>query len=262
MMSPMGAATTAGRFAGGVLRADERALVGTAGVVFALASGGAAMTAAAADAMFLAEVGSAYLGHAVAISSALLAIVLAVVGGLSDRLERRRVLASLSFVSAIVIMALAAMAIAAPRTASILALVGGKQLAAATDLAFWVVIAERIDARRSRRLLPILAAAGGAGAALGSVFVIPIAAAVGAPGVLVAAACLLALAGFGATRMAATRRVAVQAATGALIARAWRDGARAVRRHPLARHLALVVAAAGVFSMLAYFALGVALVAE
>ena len=70
-------------------------------------------------------------------------------------------------------------------------LVGGKQLAAATDLAFWVVIAERLDARRSQRLLPVIAAMGGAGAALGAVLVVPIASAVGARGVLVTSAALL-----------------------------------------------------------------------
>ena len=93
---------------GGIVRADERRLVATAGLVFALASGGAAMSAAAADAMFLSDIGPAHLGGAVAASSALLAIVLAVVGGLSDRLERRRVLASLAVVSAAVIAGLAA----------------------------------------------------------------------------------------------------------------------------------------------------------
>jgi hypothetical protein len=259
MMARMGAAATAGRLVGsGLLRADEKALVTTAGVVFALASGGAAMTAAAADALFLAELGPAHLGHAVAISSALLAVVLAVVGGLSDRLERRRVLATLSLVSAIVVMALAALTIVAPRTAAIATLIGGKQLAAATDLAFWVVIAERIDARRSQRLLPLLAATGGAGAAIGAVLVIPIASAAGARGVLVIAGLLLALAGIGAMKLGATRRVAAPAApVRALIARSWRDGARAVRRHPLANHLAIVVGAAGVFGSLAYFALGV-----
>jgi MFS-type transporter involved in bile tolerance (Atg22 family) len=119
MMSRMGAATAAAtRFVGGgLLRTDEKALLATAGVVFALASGGAAMTAAAADALFLAEIGSAHLGHAVAISSALLAVVLAVVGGLSDRLERRRVLATLSIVSAVVVVGLAALTIVAPRAA-------------------------------------------------------------------------------------------------------------------------------------------------
>src|SRR5690606_23229733 len=141
--------------------------------------------------------------------------------------ERRRVLASLAIASAIVVAGLAALALVAPRAAAITALVGGKQLAAATDLAFWVVIAERIDARRSQRLLPVLAATGGAGAALGAVLVVPIASAAGAQGVLASAAVLLALAGAGAMRLAATRRVAAPPApVGALIARSWRDGAR------------------------------------
>jgi hypothetical protein len=265
MMVSMGAATSiATRFVGGgLLRADERALVLAAGSVFALASGGAAMAAAASDALFLAEIGPAHLGTAVAVSSALLAVVLAVVGGLSDRLERRRVLASLSFVSALVLVGLAALTLAAPRAAAITTLIGGKQLAAATDLAFWVVIAERIDARRSQRLLPLLAATGGAGAAVGAVLVVPIASAAGAQGVLVAAALLLACAGLSASRLGATRRVAAPAApVAALIARSWRDGARAVRRHPLANHLAVVVAAAGVFGSLAYFALGVEVAAR
>src|SRR5437868_11148735 len=105
----MGAATTvARRLAGGsILRPDERALVETAGIVFALASAGAAMTASAADAMFLAEIGPAHLGAAVAVSSALLAVVLAVIGGLSDRLERKRVLGGLALLSAAAIAGLA-----------------------------------------------------------------------------------------------------------------------------------------------------------
>ncbi|MCE9572091.1 MAG: hypothetical protein K8W52_02930, partial [Deltaproteobacteria bacterium] len=249
----------------GILRDDERALVVTAGSVFALASAGAAMSAAAADAMFLSEVGAAHLGEAVALSSALLAIVLAVVGGLADRLERRRILATLSIVSAVVIAGLAVLSYSMPRAAAVVTLVGGKQLAAATDLAFWVVIAERLDARRSRRLLPLLAATGGLGAAVGAVLVVPVASAIGAPGVLLCSAGLLLLAALGASRLAATRqlspareRVTARSA-GSLIGRSWRDGARAVRRQPLARHLAIVVGAAGVFGSLAYFALGVAL---
>ncbi|HLL23632.1 MAG TPA: hypothetical protein VK427_15950, partial [Kofleriaceae bacterium] len=79
----MAAATRAVRRAVGIplLRPDERALVVTAGAVFSLASAGAAMSAAAADAMFLSALGPAHLGEAVAVSSALLAVVLAVVGG-------------------------------------------------------------------------------------------------------------------------------------------------------------------------------------
>jgi len=221
------------------------------------------MSAAAADAMFLSEIGPSHLGEAVAGSSALLAVVLAVVGGLSDRLERRRVLGTLAMVSALVLVGLAALSMVAPGVTAVFTLVGGKQLAAGTDLAFWVVIAERLDARRSQRLLPVLAAMGGAGAALGAVLVIPLASAIGARGVLVCAGALLVLAALGATRLPATRRVGAEPANvRALILRSWRDGARAVRRHPLARHLALVVAAAGVFASLAYFALGVEVAAR
>ncbi|MDB4963506.1 MAG: Crp/Fnr family transcriptional regulator [Myxococcales bacterium] len=233
-------------------------MLGTAGLVFALASAGAAMSAAAADAMFLSELGPSHLGEAVAGSSALLAVVLAVVGGLADRLERRRVLGTLAVISALVLATLAALSMVAPGVSAVLTLVGGKQLAAGTDLAFWVVIGERVDARRSQRLLPVLAAMGGIGAAIGAVLVIPIAKATGAQGVLVSAAALLVLAALGATRLPATRRVGgAPAKVAALITRSWRDGARAVRRHPLARHLAIVVAAAGVFASLAYFALAV-----
>ncbi len=266
------AATSVARLALPVLRADERRLVATAGLVFALASAGAAMSAAAADAMFLAEIGPRHLGGAVAASSALLAVVLAIVGGLADRLERRRVLAALSIASAAVLIILVALSAVAPAATAIATLIGGKQLAAATDLAFWVVIAERLDARRSQRLLPMLAATGGAGAALGAVLVIPLAPAIGARGVLACAALLLVLAGLVAARLPATGRVGTANSgnlagrpslgwapgVAGLIARSWRDGARAVRRHPLAQHLAIVVGAAGVFASLAYFALGVA----
>ncbi len=261
----MGAATSvATRLAGArALRPEERALVATAGVVFALASAGAAMTAAAADAMFLSAIGPAHLGLAVAISSALLAVVLAVIGGLSDRLDRRRVLGTLALASAAVIAVLAVVSAVAPRAAAIVTMIGAKQLAAATDLAFWVVIAERLDARRSQRMLPLLAATGGAGAAIGAVLVVPLASAAGASGVLIAAALVLAATAVLALRLPSTRRVAAPpAAVGTLIGRAWRDGARAVRRHPLAAHLAVVVACAGVFGSLAYFALGVEVAAR
>src|SRR5580704_14662478 len=108
------ASSAAARFAARGLRADERALVRAAGGVFALASGGAAMAAAAADGLFLAEVGRERLGVALAISSALLAGVLAITGGVADRLERRRVLGALALVSAVVLALLAALVAAFP----------------------------------------------------------------------------------------------------------------------------------------------------
>jgi hypothetical protein len=244
-----------------LLRPEERALVATAGAVFALASAGAAMTTAVADAMFLVEIGPSRFGEAIAVSSALLAIVLAVVGGLADQLERRRVLAGLAAFGAIVVAALAIVADASPH-AAVIAFVGGKQLAAAADLAFWVAIAERVDARRSPKVLPVLAAAGGAGAALGALVLVPaIGAAAGSRGVLAGAAVMLALAAFGAARLPATGRVAAPQKLGTLVARSWRDGARATARHPLALHLAILVAIAGVFGALVYVALGVAVAA-
>ena len=138
--------------------------------------------------------------------------------------------------------------------------IGGKQLAAATDLAFWVVIAERIDARRSQRL--VAAARGDGwrrrGARRGARDPARVAR-------RARAACCVggrrAARARGPRRDAACRRpggsAAPPAKLRALVARSWRDGARAVRRHPLARHLAVVVAIAGVFGSLAYFALGV-----
>src|SRR5207247_7357803 len=124
-------------------------------------------------------------------------------------------------------------------------------------------IAERLDARRSQRLLPIVAAAGGVGATLGSLLVVPVAAAGGARAVLVCGALLLVLAAVGAMRLPQTRRVGTTPVkVGGLITRSWRDGARAVRRHPLARHLAIVVGLAGVFASLAYFALNVEVAAR
>ncbi|MEP6863746.1 MAG: cyclic nucleotide-binding domain-containing protein [Deltaproteobacteria bacterium] len=245
--------------AGALLRADERALVITAGGVFALASAGAAMAQAAADGLFLAEIGRDSLGIALALSSALLAVVLAVAGGLADRLERRRVLGTLAMVSAVVLAGLAALVAIAPAASAWLTYIGGKQLAAATDLAFWVVIAERVDARRSQRLVPILAATGGAGAALGALIVIPLASLAGPRGVLLGATVALVFAGLGAARLPASRRVAAAPANlRALVVRSWTDGARAVGRYPLARHLGLVVAIAGVFGSLAYTSLGFA----
>src|SRR5688500_15285404 len=103
----------------GILRDSEQGLVVGAGVVFALASAGAGMAGAAADGMFLTDIGPGHFGAAMAISSALLAVVLAVVGGLADRLERRRILATLAIVSAIVLAGLAALALVMPRAAAV-----------------------------------------------------------------------------------------------------------------------------------------------
>src|ERR1700689_2424995 len=106
------------------LRRRERALVAPAGGLFAPASAGAAMAAAAADGLFLAEVGRDRLGVALAISSALLAAVLAVAGGVADRLERRRVLGALALASAALLAALALAVTAFPSAVAWMTYIG------------------------------------------------------------------------------------------------------------------------------------------
>ena len=272
----MGAATaqtiTSATHRRGLLRADERALVVPAGAVFALASGGAAMAAAVADAMFLAEVGRDALGGALAISSALLAVVLAVVGGLADRLERRRVLGDALRSSR------RSCSPGSPRCtrsrrprSGATPYIGGKQLAAATDLAFWVVIAERHRrARRSQRLsrcrgggrrrAPRSARCSSCRSRRSSAR----RACSPAPPCCSRSPARGRAAADGRRSEAARPRRRGPARRG----RSRRGSARSsygrgatarapCARYPLARHLAVVVAAAGVFASLAYFALGV-----
>src|SRR5262245_39212626 len=154
------------------VRPEERGLVAWSAIVLGLASAAATLVAAGADAMFLSTVGPRYLGLAVAGSSALLAILLAVVGAFADRLDRPRLLAGLARCSAAVGARRASTAAAAPALVAVIAMIGGKQLAAAVDLAFWVVIAERLDARQSARLVPVITAAGGVGAVVGASLVV------------------------------------------------------------------------------------------
>jgi hypothetical protein len=266
------------------VRPEERGLVAWSAAIFGLASASSALVAAGADAMFLTTVGPRWLGLAVAGSSALLAVVLAVVGAFADRLDRPRLLGGLALLSATVIAVLAATAALAPAAVGVIAMIGGKQLAAAVDLAFWVVIAERLDARQSARLYPVILAAGGIGAVLGASSVVVLAGIGGPTACLVGGGAILLGVGLLAPRLTALRRVVAPVVGGAwrtagraidptgeyprpagraggvptpLIAlRAIGDGAVAVRRNPLAAHLAIVVGLAGAFASLAYFALG------
>src|SRR5262245_15053734 len=167
------------------VRPEERRLVAWSAIILGLASAAATLVAAGADAMFLSTVGPRWLGLAVAGSSALLAVVLAIVGAFADRLDRPRLLAGLALIPEGGVALLAATAAAAPAVVAVIAIIAGKQLAAAVDLAFWVVIAERLDARQSTRLVPVITAAGGVGAVLGASLVVVLAG-VGGP-----AACLV-----------------------------------------------------------------------
>jgi len=231
-------------------RADERRLVGPATAVAILGGAGGAMAGASADALFLAHVGSGYLGLALAGSSLLVAVVLAVVGGLADRVDRRSLLAGTATAAAIGAAMLAALAGTVPFVAGVIGLVVVKQLQAAVDLGFWVVVAERLDARQARRLVPRLAAAQGVGAVAGALLVVPIAH-VGVEVVLGVAALCYVGAALLTARLEVGRAIATRPRAPAL-----RGGLATVRRSALAVELAIVVAVAGAFASLAFYTLG------
>ena len=112
------------------------------------------------------------------------------------------------------------------------------------------MLAERFDARQSARLVPVWAAAAGVGAAIGGLAAVPVARLGGAGAALGGAA--LIWAAIAAVRLGGAGRLA-PAGRGR---RAWGDGLRAVARYPLARQLAILVAAGGCFASLAYYVLG------
>lgn len=245
------------------VRADERASVAAAAAVIALCQCGYGLVASGADALFLARVGPRHLGTVFAASSALLIATLFAVGGLADRADRRRLLAQLAVVAAVATAGAAAAVPAYPGPAAVALLVLGKQLGAALDLAFYVSVTDRFDARQARRLLPLFVLSGGAGLAVGAFLVAPVAALGGAEAAVIGGAVAWAAA-------AAVAHAQSAAITGASVAWArsahrvwsWRAGWDAVRGSGLARSLAAVVAIAGVFAPILYYLLAGAAAAE
>ncbi|MCL4225684.1 MAG: cyclic nucleotide-binding domain-containing protein [Myxococcales bacterium] len=225
-----------------------------AALVLACAAGGAQLAAAAADAWFLAAIGPRHLGTALAASSLLVALTLALVGAVSDRRDRRRTLVALCAAAAVVLPALDLAHRLGAEAAAVASMIVVKQLQAAVDLAFWVAIAERFDARAARRLVPWLTAAGGVGAVVGAALVVPLARLGGASLALGAGAGLMAVAAVGATRLDPARRLGAAPSPGGSMR--WGGGWDQLRRQPLARGLAVVVALGGAFASLAYFVLG------
>lgn len=219
----------------------------------ACASAGGQLAASAADAWFLAALGPRHLGVAIAGSSLLVAIVLAVVGALGDRRDRRRLLVGLAAGGVVLLPLLELSHQLGASATAVIGLIAVKQLQAAVELGFWIAIAERFDARATRRLVPWLSAAGGVGATLGAALVVPLAGRGGTTAVMLVAAAAMGGAALLAARLDPARRVAAR--TGRRRGR-WSDGVVALRRQPLARGLAVVVALAGAFASLAYFALG------
>ncbi|HUQ02477.1 MAG TPA: cyclic nucleotide-binding domain-containing protein [Kofleriaceae bacterium] len=227
-----------------------------AALVLACASAGAQLAASAADAWFLAAIGPRHLGTALAASSLLVAITLALVGAASDRRDRRRTLIGLCAAGAVLLPALDLAHRMGASAAAIASMIIVKQLQAAVDLAFWVAIAERFDARTARRLVPWLSAAGGVGAVIGAALVVPLAHVGGASAALVTGAGVMALAAVLSSRMDPSRRFGAVAAAPSSSSLRWSAGWDQLQRQPLARGLALVVALGGAFASLAYFVLG------
>ena len=219
---------------------------------------GTSAVASAGDALFLHRVGPEHLGVAFAVSSALLVVVLGAVGARADRGGRDRLLAVIGWIGAAGLAVAALLASVWPELAAAAILVGGKQVSAALELAFWVLVAERFDARQIRRSAVGLVAANGAGRALGA-FAVPLAAPVlGTAAMIGAAAAAFAAAGVMATRIAASGSLrplprAVSTDTGRLGVIA---GAAAVRASPVARRLFWLVLAAGAFAPVLYYLLG------
>nr|MBP9088830.1 cyclic nucleotide-binding domain-containing protein [Kofleriaceae bacterium] len=228
--------------------------------VLACANAAAAVLGPVSDALFIEHVGARWIGVAVAGSSALLAIVLAVIGALSDSWSRRGLLVAIGGGALTLCAVMLALIGLVPSVAAVVGFVGGKQIIAAIDLVLWVILAHELDARAAARYLPTLAALGGAGSVAGALLAIPLARC-GPIVVIAAAAALFVVAIAMARRLvdrARIRRASVRPGL-RLLVDAWRAGAAATGRTPLARGLALVAALAGGFAAAAYFVLGSAM---
>lgn len=227
-------------------------------LVAVLLGGAGAMAQAATDARFVAAQGAGYLGLALAASSVLLAVALTAAGGLADRAGRARLLPVSCAVAALALASLAGGAELAPRVAAWLGFFGVKLFLALVELAFWMGVDERLDARQSVRAIPRLAAAFGAGGAGSAAVAVPLAQRGGPGAVLLGAAGLLALAALATRALPSLRWVASERAAGAGAVRTWpalADAARTLWTSALLRQLALLVAAGGAFAALLYLRL-------
>ena len=225
--------------------------------VLACGNAAAAVLGPVSDALFIEHVGARWIGAAVAGSSALLAVVLAVIGALSDSWSRRGLLLAIGGAALTLCAVMLALVGLVPSVAAVVGFVGGKQIIAAMDLVLWVILAHELDARAAARYLPTLAAIGGVGSVVGALIAIPLAQC--GPAVVIAAAAAMFLVAIVMARRlldhARIRRSSVRPGL-RLLTEAWRSGAAATGRTPLARGLALVAVLAGGFAAAAYFVLG------
>lgn len=221
-----------------------------------------AASSSASDAMFLARVGVGQFGTALAVSSAVLIVVLGFLGAAADRYSRRRLLILVATAAAFIHAGLAMAASLSPVIASSAAVVLTKQAAAAFDLLLFVLAAERFDARENRTLVPIFVFAGGLGMVIGSLGTSALVFVVGAPAILGLASGAMAIAAVVASGLAQRHEAVVGVRAPLRPSRTWHGiiakPLAALRERPLARHLGVLVALGGTFAPILYFALGAA----
>lgn len=243
------------------VRAYERPMAISAALTMTLMGAAVSVVASAADALFLARVGPSHLGFALAVSSALLILILGRVGTLADRTTGRgrgTLFVHLCVLSSVILLALAVTADVAPAVGGVLAIVCGKQLSASIDLVFWVLAAQRLDARQNRRLVPIFIAAHGLGSVVGAFAVGPLAHAIGGQGALAIGGVLFGLAGVSARRFASGDLPHTMSAATRSSVRSEHSMLQVVRHSALASRLALLIAAGGVFAPILYVLMGTA----
>ena len=220
-----------------------------AGWGFSALGAAVGLQSSAGDALFIRAFGPGPLGTAFAASSVVLMIVLAGIGLLSDRRSRRVVLLATCGAGVLLSLAVGGLAAFHSTAGGALAIVVGKQLAAATDLALWVLLAERLSATAIRRHMPRFVIHHGAGVAVGAVVVGPAARMIGIDGAFALGSVGFAAAAFLFVSSAPLRR-AISSRPGGRR----RGGFLApFRDSGLARGLAAVVFAGGLFAPILYY---------
>lgn len=240
----------------------QRRRVGAALLCAAAIGAVVAQLLSSADALFLSRVGGRHLGTAFAVSSAASVALLWGLGAIADRRSRSELLFKSSLLSIGLVVLLVAGLGVLPTFTSAVFIVLGKQVGGALELLLWLVIADRFTAREARKVLPWVVVANGAGATAGAFSVGPLAAALGPTAPLWSAVALLLV-------VSATARLLMRAPDLRLAQSSSRQskaplwsGFAVLRTRPLAAWLAVLVATAGVFAPMMYYALSVTAAAE
>ncbi len=215
-----------------------------------------------ADALFLSRVGGRHLGTAFAVSAAASVALLWGLGALADRRSRPGLLYKTSWLSIGVVIVLILGLGIVPRLASAVFLIAGKQVGGALELLLWLVIADRFTAREARKLLPWVVVANGAGATAGALSVGPLAASLGVEAPLWTAVALLLIVSACARLLMRVPDMRIAQANASRSKTPLWSGVAVLKERPLAAWLAVLVATAGVFAPMMYYALSVTAASE